>query len=113
LNRKKSLTERELQRKLRKVCVNFFPLRLSRHLSLHFVKRLIQSARLNSVPARWPEPNAGVARHVGGSHAYAEASASIFGSWFFGSFVSRQKNLKIQLSHVKDHVRVLNDIDFF
>jgi hypothetical protein len=55
--------------------------------SIFPAKRLIQSEKLNSVPARWPEPNAGVARHVGGSHAYAEAPADrhiwllIF--WFF------------------------------
>ena len=51
------------------------------------VKGLNQRENLISVPARWPEPNAGVARHVGGSHAYAEAPADrhiwllIF--WFF------------------------------
>ena len=30
-------------------------------------KGLIHLATIGSVPARWPEPNAGVARHVGGS----------------------------------------------
>jgi hypothetical protein len=65
--------------------------------SIFPAKRLIQSEKLNSVPARWPEPNAGVARHVGGSHAYAEAPADRH-IWLlisasgrikiFGSFVS-------------------------
>jgi len=41
-------------------------------------------AKLSSVPARWPEPNAGVVRHC--------VMGSIFGSWFFWFFfVSRQK----------------------
>jgi hypothetical protein len=31
--------------------------------------------KLRAEPARWPEPNAAVARNVGGSHAYAEAPA--------------------------------------
>ena len=34
---------------------------------LHSMLGLIHLAKLNSVPARWPEPNAGVARNVGGS----------------------------------------------
>src|SRR6187455_3234524 len=33
-------------------------------------KGLIHLAKLNSVPARWPEPNAGLARHLGRQHIW-------------------------------------------
>ena len=38
--------------------------------------------KFSSVPARWPEPNAGVARHVG---------ESIFCSWLFWFFLCQDK----------------------
>jgi hypothetical protein len=43
----------------------------------------IHIAKLTSVPVRWPEPNAGVARHAGGQHIWLLI--------FLVLFVSRQK----------------------
>jgi hypothetical protein len=47
-------------------------------------------ATFDSVPARWPEPNAGVAPHVGGQHIWLLI--------FLVLFASRQKGHNIHTS---------------
>jgi len=63
---------------------------------------LIHLAKLNSVLARWPEPNAGWPGIV--------RWAAYFALDFFGSFVSRQKERNVHMRGVFHKVIIVKNI---